>query len=124
MKEIITSRAKVLKILSFVLGKQAQNPVIIDIKDISHFSDYFIICSGTSERHTRAIYEEAIKSSRKNKIDIHHIENDVLSRWLLVDYFDVILHVFTEEARQFYNIERLWREAKKVKLPKNILNHP
>ncbi len=124
MKEIITSRAKVLKILSFVLGKQAQNPVIIDIKNISHFSDYFIICSGTSERHTRAIYEEAIKSSRKNKIDIHHIENDVLSRWLLVDYFDVILHVFTEEARQFYNIERLWREAKKVKLPKNILNHP
>lgn len=116
------SNKKVFKILEFILQKKAENPVILELKKISHFCDYFIICSGTTERHVRAIYEDAIIFSKKNKIKIHHAENDSGGRWLLIDYFDIILHIFNEESRSFYGIERLWREAKKIRLPKSIIN--
>ena len=121
--KVLAGRQKALKILTFALQKKAENPLIIDINGLSHFCDYFVVCSGTSQRHARAIYEEVIKSSKRNKIDIHHCENDNSSSWLLVDYFDVIMHIFTEESRKFYEIERLWREAKKVRIPKNILGN-
>ncbi|OPX30219.1 MAG: ribosome silencing factor [Candidatus Omnitrophica bacterium 4484_171] len=119
----ITGKEKALKILSFALGKKAQDPIIIDIRSLSHFCDYFILCSGTSQRHARAIYEEVIKSSKKNKIGIHHCENDSSSSWLLVDYYDIIMHIFTEESREFYGIERLWREAKRIRIPKKVLGN-
>jgi len=121
LRKTLKGREKALKILGFALQKKAKDPIIIDIRDHSYFCDYFIVCCGTSGRHTRAIYEEVVKSSKKNKIDIHHCEDDVSSTWLLVDYFDVIIHIFTEESREFYSIERLWREAKKIRIPKNIL---
>ena len=105
---------KVSKILSFVISKKAKDPVVLDMKGKSYFCDYFVICSGTSERHTRAIYEEAIKLSKKSRLKIHHCEDDHLSRWLLIDYFDVVLHIFNEEARKFYKIERLWKEAERL----------
>jgi len=122
-EKVLAGRQKALKILTFALQKKAENPLIIDINGLSYFCDYFVVCSGTSQRHARAIYEEVIKSSKRNKIDIHHCEDDNSSSWLLVDYFDVIMHIFTEESRKFYEIERLWREAKKVRIPKNILGN-
>ena len=121
LKKTLAGKEKALKILRFALKKKAKDPVVIDISGIAHFCDYFVLCSGTSPRHTRAIYEEIIKSSKKNNIDIHHCEEDSSSSWLLVDYFDIIVHIFTEESRKFYDIERLWREAKKVRIPKSIL---
>ncbi len=108
------STEKVSKVLSFVMSKKAKDPLVLDMRGKSYFCDYFIICSGTSERHTRAIYEEAIKLSKKNRLKIHHCEDDHLSRWLLIDYFDVVLHIFNEEARRFYKIERLWKEAERL----------
>jgi len=119
----LEGREKALRILGFALNKKAKDPVIIDIRGLSHFCDYFVLCSGTSQRHVRAIYEEVIKFSKKNRIDIHHCENDTSSSWLLVDYFDIIMHIFTEESRKFYGIERLWREAKRIRVPKNILDN-
>ena len=110
-----------MRIVEFILRKKATNPVILEIKNISHLCDYFVICSGVSGRQVRAIYEEAIKLSKVNKINMHHTEDDELSKWLLIDYFDVILHIFYDEAREFYGIERIWREAKKIKLPKKLI---
>jgi len=66
----------------------------------------------------RAIYEAVKDKSDENKINIYHSEEDSLSQWLIIDYFDIILHIFTEEERKFYNIEHLWKEAKKVRLPR------
>ena len=122
LKKAVVGKDKALKILSFALQKKAKDPVIIDIRNLSHFCDYFILCSGTSQRHVRAIYGEVVKSSKKNKIDIHHCEDDSSSSWLLVDYFDIIIHIFTEESREFYGIERLWREAKRIRILKKILD--
>jgi len=95
--------------------------LILDLRNLSGFCDYFIICSGESQRQVRAIYEEVLESCKKEKIEIHHKEEDNESQWLLIDFFEVVLHIFLEEKRKFYNIEHLWREAKKVRLPKNLL---
>ena len=112
-----SSRQKALKLLDFLQEKKTQNPLILDLRQISYFCDYFVVCSGTTPRHTHAIYEEVLKLSRQNKIDIYHFESDSSGRWFLIDYFDVLLHIFSEEARAFYNIEHLWQEAKQIKSP-------
>ena len=117
-REHLTSGQKALELLDFIRQKKAQAPVILDLRKIIHFYDYFIICSGITTRHTQAIYEGVAKLSRQNKIGIHHREDDSSGRWLLIDYFDVVLHIFIEEARSFYNIERLWPGVKQIKLPK------
>ncbi|MBU0694772.1 MAG: ribosome silencing factor [Candidatus Omnitrophica bacterium] len=106
-------KAKVLKLLEFVLEKQANEPVILDVRKTG-LSDYFIICSAPSEEQVRAIYNQVLKQCKKNKIKIYHRQDDELSCWVLLDFFDVILHVFTDEARYFYNLEYLWQPAIKM----------
>jgi len=84
------------------------------MRKVSNLCDYFIICSGESSRQVKAICEETTKMCKKNKIEIQHQERDELSQWILIDLFDIMLHVFLDEARKFYNLEHLWHEAKKV----------
>jgi len=115
VKKSLTSRQKALKIAEFIKVKKAKDIVILDIKKISGLCDYFIICSGESSRQVKAIEEAVIKESKKNNIGIQHCEADELSQWVLVDFFDIILHIFLEETRNFYNLEYLWSSAKKVK---------
>ena len=116
VKKPITDKAKALKIVEFILARKAKDVVVLDVRKISGFCDYFIICSGESARQVRAIYEETIKQCRKNKIKVRSFQDDETCRWILVDLFDIILHVFLEEAREFYNLEQLWKTAKKVKI--------
>lgn len=84
------------------------------MRDLTSLCDYFVICSGDSERQVAAIYDQVTRLVKKNKIKIQHYTNDKSSRWMLVDLFDVIVHVFIEEARTFYNLEYLWTAAKKI----------
>ncbi|MDD3296690.1 MAG: ribosome silencing factor [Candidatus Omnitrophica bacterium] len=113
-KKSSTSRARALKIARIVAAKQAEDVLILDVSKISSLCDYFVICSGTSARQVRAIYEEALRECKKDEVGVGHREADDDSHWALVDFFDVILHVFDSEARSFYNLEYLWKEAKKV----------
>ncbi len=108
------SIAKALKIVEFISERQAKDIAVLDVSKISGICDCFVICSGDSGRQVRAIYEETVKACKNNGIKIHHCEDDELSRWILIDFFDVILHVFLEEARSFYDLERLWSMAKKI----------
>ena len=103
-----------MKLVEFILAKKAKDIVVLDVRGVSDLCDYFVICSGDSATQVRAIYQEVARLSRENKIDIQHYEDDKLSRWILVDFFDVILHIFVSEARNFYNLEYLWNAAKKV----------
>lgn len=119
-RKIQGSKQKAFRILEILINKKADNPVILDLREQTYFCDYFIICSASSQRQVKAIYEEVIKSSRKNKIRIHHYEDDPSLRWFLLDYGDVVLHIFDEEARNFYQLERLWKNAKRVRIPKNF----
>jgi len=78
--------------------------------------DYFIICSGEVALQVEAIYEEVVKKAKEEAIEIHHVEQDKEFKWVLVDFFDVALHIFSDDMRPFYDLEHLWKEAKKISL--------
>lgn len=116
-----TVKARAYKIIQFALGKKAMNPVLLDMSLISTFCDYFIICSGESPRQVEAIYNETIHCAKKEKIKVHHTERDIDSQWMLIDFGSIVVHIFLDELREFYDLEHLWKEAKKVRLPKKNL---
>ncbi|MBQ6906916.1 MAG: ribosome silencing factor [Clostridia bacterium] len=104
------------KIVKALDDKKAVNLQIIDIKDISQVADYFIICSGTSTTHVKALADE-VEFQMGNEIEHevgYHKEGYSSALWILLDYKDVIVHIFCGETRDFYNIEHLWSDGKKI----------
>ena len=110
------SKKKALTIGNFALEKKAENVVILDMQKVSSFWSYFVITGAGSFKHTRAIAEHIEDSLSKNRVEPHHIEGKEGGQWILLDYGDVVAHVFCEETRKFYDLERLWGDAKKLKL--------
>lgn len=94
--------------------KQAANIVLLDVRKLCGFADYFVICSGESDRQLRAIYDGIEKNLKAGGALPSHQEGSSDSGWLLLDYGDVIIHVFGEQARDFYNLEGFWRNARTV----------
>lgn len=92
--------------------KKGHELVILDIRRINSLIDYYVIGSGTSDRHVRALAENVMDELEKHKVRCHHVEGLRDSRWVLLDYGDVMVHLFHPETRGFYNLERLWGEAK------------
>jgi ribosome-associated protein len=91
--------------------KQASNIVLLDVRGQCGFADYFVIGTGESQRQLRAIYEEIEKSLKKEGVVPHHREGGSDSGWLLLDYGDVIVHIFGAEERAFYRLDELWSDA-------------
>jgi ribosome-associated protein len=91
--------------------KQAGDIVLLDTRKVCSFADYFVICTGESERQIRAIYEDVEQSLKKKGVLPVHREGTVDSGWLLLDYGDVIVHIFSTEEREFYQLDRLWNQA-------------
>ncbi|MCK4519587.1 MAG: ribosome silencing factor [Candidatus Omnitrophica bacterium] len=112
----MAGKEKALKIVDFILSRKAKDVVVLNVGEVSGFCDYFIICSGDSARQVKAIHDETVKLCKLNKIEIYSHQDDESCRWILIDLFDVVLHVFLEEAREFYGLEQLWKTAKKVKI--------
>ncbi len=94
--------------------KQASNIVLLDVHGLCGFADYFVICAGESQRQLRAVYEEIEKSLKKEGVLPLHHEGSFDSGWLLLDYGDVIVHIFSAEEREFYQLDEFWREAATV----------
>ena len=88
--------------------------MLLEVCDICTFSDYFVICSGDNERQIQTIYNDIEYSLKKENELTHHNEGTLDSGWLLLDYGDVIVHIFSEEERENYQLDELWREAKSV----------
>jgi len=86
--------------------------VLMDARAVCSFADYFIICAGDTERQIRAIYDEIEQSLKKEGVLPHHHEGTIDSGWLLIDYGDVIVHIFGASEREFYQLDKLWEEAK------------
>ena len=84
------------------------------MRDICTFADYFIICAGDSERQIRTIYDEIEQVLKKEGVSPHHHEGTLDSGWLLLDYGDVIVHVFAAPEREYYQLDKLWSKAKPV----------
>ena len=93
---------------------------MLDLRGISSFTDYFVICSGTSEPHLKAIAGEI---QERLKIDTDTIPNAVdgypMSQWIVLDYADVVVHVFHEAKRDYYSLEDLWSDAPRVEVPEH-----
>jgi ribosome-associated protein len=94
--------------------KQASNIVLLDVRDLSTFTDFFVICSGDSARQLRTILDEIGQRLKKEQVTPHHEEGTLDSGWLLLDYGDVVVHIFSGAERERYCLEDLWRDAKTV----------
>ncbi|MDY6903984.1 MAG: ribosome silencing factor [Thermodesulfobacteriota bacterium] len=102
--------------IAAVTGKKATDIVVLDVRGLTSIADAFILCSGQSSRQVSAIGEFIIKTLKDNKIKPLSAEGLKEGRWVLLDYGDIIIHVFTDSVREFYDIEGLWADAKKIKL--------
>ena len=113
---IIVTKDDAVAAARVALDKKAQNVLLLDISAIVSYADYFLICSGRVNVQVKAIAEAIERSLREQGIRPLHIEGANEGRWILMDYDELIVHVFLEETRQFYNLERLWNDAPSITL--------
>ena len=92
-------------------SKKAYDLVVIDLRGLFPFSDFWLICSGSSNVQTQTIAEEIVEKMREHSFRPLHVEGEDAGEWILLDYGDLIIHVFREAERSFYQLERLWRRA-------------
>lgn len=97
-------------------NKLAEDITILDIRELSVVADYFVIASGSSTTQLNAMKNEVENIMAKNGINAKQIEGNRDSSWILLDYEDVIVHVFSKEDRLFYNLERIWQDGKEVSI--------
>jgi len=107
----LESRELAEKSVSILEEKKAKDLNIIDIREISILADYFVICSGTSTTHIKTLADEVEEKMLEAGIELLHKEGYNSARWILLDYGEVVVHIFHEEDRQFYNLERLWADG-------------
>ena len=108
---------RVLAALHAAGEKKALEPVVLDLREIASFTDYFVIVSGANERQVQAISDEVYETLKKSGHTSARVEGYKTAEWILLDYGDFVVHVFEQKARKFYDLERLWRESKRVELP-------
>ena len=100
------------RIAAIASDKKAANIRILDLRGIVGYTDYFVICTGNTERQTKAIRDGIHEELKKaGGLLPRRTEGETEARWILIDYLDVVVHVFTPEAREFYRLEQLWGEA-------------
>ena len=100
-----------------ILGRKAINVVVLDVADLTSYADIFIICSGRSNRQVNAIADFIKTELKKQKIMPLGVEGTKDGHWVLLDYGHVIIHVFYEPVREFYDLEGLWVDAKRIETP-------
>ena len=94
--------------------RKGRDVVILDLTELTPITDYFVICSGTSSMHARAISEHIQMSCKKAGFRHLGVEGEQNGKWILIDHCDVVVHIFLDETRWFYNLERLWGDARRV----------
>jgi len=93
------------------LSKKAKDVTVLDLREHSEITDFFVICSGDSEVQVRAIADSVLETLRERGSAEWHVEGYVHGRWVLIDYVEVVTHIFLEEAREYYGLEDLWGDA-------------
>jgi len=97
--------------------KKAQDITVLDLRNAAGFTDHFVICSGANARQVHAIADAIVDALAATGAKPAHVEGYERSEWVLVDYFDFIVHVFSPETRTFYGLERLWGNAERIDVP-------
>ena len=98
-------------------SKKALDVRVLDLREVTSFADYFVVCSGTNPRQIQAIADEVTAQLKQVGEIPNSLEGYENAEWVLVDYGDFLIHVFSEKSRVYYDLERLWRHAKEVPIP-------
>ncbi|MBP7216212.1 MAG: ribosome silencing factor [Candidatus Omnitrophica bacterium] len=114
------SKKLALRIATVAKSKKAQKVVVLDMRQLSGFCDYFVILSGESLRQVNAFAELIQQDLAQERIkSLSGVRSDDESGWVVLDYLSVVVHIFHAPLREFYSLERLWQDAKKVRIVKN-----
>ena len=104
-------------------AKKASDIAALDISEIASFARFFLICTGDSSRQIQAIADEVEQRLKANGIRPSHVEGYKNAEWVLMDYIDLVIHIFSKNARAYYDLERLWRDGKRLDTS-NLLEEP
>jgi ribosome-associated protein len=107
---------EVAKAVKAALDKKASDVVVLDLRNTPAFTDFFILCSGSSNRQVKAIADAVEEALKAAKIRPAHVEGYDRAEWILMDYFSFIVHVFSPQMRLFYSLERLWGDAERIEV--------
>jgi len=102
--------------ISAALEVKPDSLTVLDLRGIASFTDQFLICGASSERQAHAIADRIEEDLSSRKIRLHHREGYEEARWILLDYGDLIIHIFDEETKNYYDLERLWRDAPRTRI--------
>ena len=105
---------KALRAQSALVDARAVEPVLLDMRGLTFITDYFLICHGTSNVHIRGLADAVTEALEERGLRPNGVEGYREARWILLDYGDFIIHIFAEEERQFYTLERLWSDAPRI----------
>ncbi len=108
-----SSQSLLKEIIQLAFEKKAQNLISLDLRGLSSLSDYFVICNGKSEPQVKAIVDNIRKGTNFKP---RHLEGYENKKWVLLDYIDIIVHVFDEQERNYYSIENIWADAPKKRI--------
>src|SRR5215469_3721481 len=109
------SKRQIREAIGAIQDKKAEEVTILELdKNSGAFTDYFVICSGTNPRQIQAISDEVELRLKRAGAYPHSIEGHKQAEWVLLDYVDFVVHIFSETARRYYDLERLWRTARKI----------
>lgn len=108
------TKALSMEIFKALDDKKGHNITVMDVQDITSIADYFVLATGTSSKHAAALADSVEDELTKMGLEPAHKEGHRSGEWILLDYLDVIVHVFTEDTRQFYNLEKMWKDAEIV----------
>jgi ribosome-associated protein len=98
------------------LDKKAHDVVVLDMSETVSYTDAFVVCSGTNPRQTKSIAEAVRRGLRERRVRPARVEGEREAEWILLDYLDIVVHVFTPAARDFYRLEALWRDVPRLAL--------
>jgi ribosome-associated protein len=112
----MSSEALARRIASAVEDKQGEDVIALDVRGLVSYTDFLVICTARNERHAKALMDEVRERLKQEGAVPARVEGETQARWVLIDYLDCILHVFTAEARDFYRLEQLWGEAERLEL--------
>lgn len=107
---------EVAKAVSAALDKKAADVVVLDLRNTPAFTDFFVLCSGHTQRQVKAIADAIEETLRAARVRPAHVEGYERAEWILMDFFTFIVHVFTPQTRDFYSLERLWGDAERIEV--------
>ena len=112
----MTSYEMAIALAKALDGKKGQDIKVLKTEELTTLADYFVLCTATSSTQVKAMSDACEEAMEKNGELVHHIEGHRGGTWLLMDFSSVVVHVFTDEARKFYDLERLWGDAQEIDL--------